>query len=154
MKSIAPYHVPYSHGRQQLMAQPHAFSSIGSRAFRIAAPKLWNSLLHVKLFSLIKAFKRPLGARLFAIKIMSLVTRIIIITIYFENVTFFHSKLGSDVFSRVDDQPWHFTRVNSTTFNSNSKHGKCIYYYHLYFHLLLLSILLFYSLIFILNVHF
>ena len=40
----------------------------------------------------------------------------IIIIIYFENVAFFHTKLGSDVCTRVDNQTYgDIIRFNSTT---------------------------------------
>ena len=49
-----------SHG-QQLLAQPHVRTSIGSRAFRAAAPKIWNSLpLLTRLSPSLESFKRAL----------------------------------------------------------------------------------------------
>ena len=49
-----------SHG-QQLLAQPYVKISVGSRAFRAAAPKTWNSLpLLTRLSPSLESFKRAL----------------------------------------------------------------------------------------------
>ena len=54
-----------SHG-QQLLAQPHVRTSIGSRAFRAAAPKIWNSLpLLTRLSPSLESFKRALKTHFF-----------------------------------------------------------------------------------------
>ena len=65
---IQPY-VPsralHSHG-QQLLAQPHVRTSICSRAFRAAAPKIWNSLpLFTRLSLSLKSFKRAVKTHFF-----------------------------------------------------------------------------------------
>ena len=57
-----------SHG-QQLLATPRVKTCIGSRAFRVAAPSVWNSLpLHVRLSPSIDIFKRELKTHLFTMK--------------------------------------------------------------------------------------
>jgi hypothetical protein len=54
-----------SHG-QQLLAQPYVRTSIGSRAFRAAAPKIWNSLpLLTRLSPSLESFKRALKTHFF-----------------------------------------------------------------------------------------
>ena len=52
--------------RQQLLAQPHVRTSIGSRAFRAATPKIWNSLpLLTRLSPSLESFKRALKTHFF-----------------------------------------------------------------------------------------
>ena len=51
---------------QQLLAQPRVRTSIGSRAFRVAAPKIWNSLpLLIRLSPSLESFKRTLKTHFF-----------------------------------------------------------------------------------------
>ena len=54
---------------QRLLATPHAKTCIGSRAFRVAAPSVWNALpLHVRSSPSIDVFRRELKTHLFTMK--------------------------------------------------------------------------------------
>ena len=65
IQPYAPSRALRSHG-QQLLAQPHVRTSIGSRAFRAAAPKIWNSLpLLTRLSPSLESFKRALKTHFF-----------------------------------------------------------------------------------------
>ena len=65
IQPYAPSCALHSHG-QQLLAQPHARTSIGSRAFRAAAPKIWNSLpLLTRLSPSLESFKRAFKTHFF-----------------------------------------------------------------------------------------
>ena len=69
---LASLIVPYMPSRalrsqgQQLLAKPHVKTAIGSRALRVAAPAIWNSLpLHVRLSPSFDSFKRNLKTYFF-----------------------------------------------------------------------------------------
>ena len=68
LKPYLPARALRSHG-QRLLATPHVKTSIGSRAFRVAAPSVWNALpLHVRSSPSIDVFKRELKTHLFTMK--------------------------------------------------------------------------------------
>ena len=68
LKPYLPVRALRSHG-QQLLVRPHVKSSIGSRAFRVAAPTVWNSLpLPIRLSPSIDIFRRELKTYLFTMK--------------------------------------------------------------------------------------
>ena len=69
---LASLIIPYMPSRalrsqgQQLLAKPHVKTAIGSRALRVVAPAVWNSLsLHVRQSPSIGSFKRNLETYLF-----------------------------------------------------------------------------------------
>ena len=69
---LASLIIPYMPSRalrsqgQQLLAKPHVKTAIGSRALRVAAPAVWNSLpLHVRQSPSFDSFKRNLKTYLF-----------------------------------------------------------------------------------------
>ena len=68
LKPYLPARALRSHG-QRLLATPHVKTSIGSRAFRVAAPSVWNALpLHVRSSPSIDIFKRELKTHFFTMK--------------------------------------------------------------------------------------
>ena len=68
LKPYLPVRALFSHV-QQLLATPRVKTCIGSRAFRVDAPSVWNSLpLHVRLFPSIDIFKRELKTHFFTMK--------------------------------------------------------------------------------------
>ena len=68
LKPYLPARALRSHG-QRLLATPHVKTCIGSRAFRVAAPSVWNALpLHVRSSPSIDTFKRELKTHFFTMK--------------------------------------------------------------------------------------
>ena len=68
LKPYLPARALRSHG-QRLLAKPHVKTCIGSRAFRVAAPSVWNSLpLQVRSSPSIDMFKRELKTHFFTMK--------------------------------------------------------------------------------------
>ena len=69
---LASLIIPYMPSRalrsqgQQLLAKPHVKTTIGSRALRVAAPTIWNSLpLHVRQSPSFETIKRSLKTYFF-----------------------------------------------------------------------------------------
>ena len=68
LKPYLPARALRSHG-QRLLAKPHVKTCISSRAFRVAAPSVWNALpLHVRSSPSIDTFKRELKTHFFTMK--------------------------------------------------------------------------------------
>ena len=68
LKPYLPARALHSHG-QRLLTRPRVKTCIGSRAFRVAAPSVWNSLpLHVRSTPSIDIFRRELKTHLFTMK--------------------------------------------------------------------------------------
>ena len=68
LKPYLPASALRSHG-QRLLARPHVKTCIGSRAFRVAAPSVWNALpLQVRSSPSIDIFRRELKTHLFTMK--------------------------------------------------------------------------------------
>ena len=68
LKPYLPARALRSHG-QRLLTRPYVKTCIGSEAFRVAAPSVWNSLpLHVRSSPSIDIFRRELKAHLFTMK--------------------------------------------------------------------------------------
>ena len=68
LKPYLPARALRSHG-QRLLARPHVKTCIGSRAFRVAAPSVWNALPpHVRSSPSIDIFERELKTHFFTMK--------------------------------------------------------------------------------------